>query len=64
MQTKKYLILPDLLKKTDYSANIFETESEIYSISGLATITALTSVKNKIPNVNNLVRKQIMTQNY
>ena len=48
MQRKKYLILPDLLKKkTDYGANIFKTESEIYSISGLATITALTSVKNK-----------------
>ena len=42
--------IPDttrLVKKTDYSANIFETESEIYSISGLATITPLTSVKNK-----------------
>ena len=30
------------------------------SINGLATTTALTAVKNKIPDVSNLVKKQIM----
>ena len=34
------------------------------SISGLATTAALTAVENKIPNVSNLVKKQIMTQKY
>ena len=60
MQTKKYLILVDLLKKTDYNAKISEIGNKISNNSGLATNSALTSVENKIPNVSNLVKKQIM----
>ena len=33
------------------------------SISGLATISALTAVENKIPDVSNLVKKQILIPN-
>ena len=35
-------------------------------LNGLATTAALTAVENKIPDVNNLVKKkkQIMTQKY
>ena len=36
-------------------------EGKIPDISNLATKTALTTVENKIPNVNNFVKK-IMTQ--
>ena len=44
MLTKKYVILVDLLKKTDYNIKITKIESRTPSISGLATITALTAV--------------------
>ena len=37
----------DLLKNTDYNANI----------SGLTTTAALTAVEKKIPDVSNLVKK-------
>ena len=45
-----------MLKK-DYNAKITETESNILSIIGLAIIASLTAVENKIPDVNNLVKK-------
>ena len=65
MQTKTFLILVDLLRKTDYNAKIIEIEGKIPSITGLATTAALTAVENKTPDVNNLVKeKQIMTQKY
>ena len=51
-----------IVKKTDYHAKITEIESKILRICGLATTSALTAVENKIPNVSNLVKKQIMTQ--
>ena len=51
MESKKFLILVDLLK-TDYNAKV----TEIISISGIATSATLTAVKNKIPNVVNLAR--------
>ena len=57
MQTKKFLMLVDLLK-TDYSAKITEIESKIPSTSGLATNSALTAVENKIPDISNLVKKK------
>ena len=57
MQTKIYLVLVDLLKKTDYNAKITETEGKIPSISGLANNAALTGVENTIPNVSNFVKK-------
>ena len=34
------------------------------SVTNLATTAALNSVKNKIPNVSNLVKKQVMMQKY
>ena len=54
---KKYLMLVGLLKKADYNAKIIETEGKIPKNSGLPTSTALTAVKNKIPDVSNLVKK-------
>ena len=47
--------IPDtsgLVKKTDYNAKIPEIEGRIPDVSNLATKTALTTVENKIPNVN------------
>ena len=64
MQTRKFLILVNLIKKTDYDAKISEIENKLSSISGLATNSALSAVENKIPNVSNLVKKQIMMQKY
>ena len=49
-----------IVKKTDYNAKITEIEVIIPSISRLATNAALTTVENKIPNINSLVKKQIM----
>ena len=46
-----------LLKKTDYNAKISEIESEITSISGLVTTSALTAVENKISDVSSFVKK-------
>ena len=50
--------IPDpssLVKKTDYNTKITNIDSKILDVSNLATKTALTTVKNKIPNVSNLV---------
>ena len=44
MQMKKYLIVEDLLKKTNYNAKITETEGKIPSITGLATTASLTAI--------------------
>ena len=64
MQTRKFLILVNLLKITDYNAKVTEIENKIPSISGLATTSALNAVENKKPDVSNIVKKQIMTQKY
>ena len=59
--------IPDtsgLVKKTDYNAKITEIEGKIPSITGLATTAALNAVESKIPNVSNLVKKQIVLQKY
>ena len=58
MQTKKNRDTRGLVKKTDYNAEISETESEIPSISGLATNSALNSVENKILHVESLAKKK------
>ena len=50
------------LKKNNYNAKTTEMEGNIPSISGLATSTTLIAVKNKIPNIRSLVKKQIITQ--
>ena len=46
-----------LLKKKDYNTKITGRKGKIQSISGLATNVALTAVENKIPYVNNLIKK-------
>ena len=61
---KKKPHISGLVKKTDCNAKITKIEDKIPSISGLATSAGLTVVKNNMPNVNNLVKKRIMTQNY
>ena len=48
---KKIPNISVLVKKT------LELEGRIPSITGLATISALTTVENKIPNVSNLAKK-------
>ena len=60
MQTKKFLMLLDLLKKTYYNPKTTEIESKIPSISDLATNSALTAAEDKIPD--NVKKKQIMMQ--
>ena len=50
-----------LLKKLDYNAKITEIEHKISSISGFATNAVLTTVENKVPNIQSLVKKQIIT---
>ena len=47
MQTKRFRILVELLKKLDYNSKISETESKIPSISGLATTSELTALEIK-----------------
>ena len=52
--------IPDtskLVKNVDYSANIIGIKSKISTISGFATNSALTAVKNKIPDVSRLDKK-------
>ena len=56
------LILVDLLK-TEFDFKINEIKGKIPSITGLATTAALHDVKNKIPNVSDPVKKQIMMEN-
>ena len=53
-QKGKYLILADLLKKTDYNANISEIENKIPSISGLATNSVLTVIAKHVLVENEL----------
>ena len=53
----KFLIPVELLKK-HYNAKITEIESKAPSITGLGTNAALTAVENKIPDLNNLVKKK------
>ena len=48
----------DLLKRTGYDSKINEIKGEMPSIIGLATIAYLNDVKNKIPNVSDLVKKK------
>ena len=61
---KKKFDTSGLVKKTNYDAKVTEIESKIPSISGLATTSTLTAVENKIRDVSNLIKKQIMTQRY
>ena len=56
-QIQKNSVVCNLVRKRDYNAKIVEIEGKMPSINGLATTTALTAVKNKIPDVSNLVKK-------
>ena len=47
MQTQKFLMLLDLLKKPYYNPKTTEIESKIPSISDLATNSALTADEDK-----------------
>ena len=55
--SKKYLILVNLSKETDYNNKIIEIEIRIPSITGLAITSALTSIENRTPDVSSLVKK-------
>ena len=58
MQARKFLILVDLLKKENHNTEIeIEIERKIFSIGGSATSPVLNAVKNKTPDVSNLVKK-------
>ena len=46
-----------LLKKKDYNTKITVRKGKIQSVSGLGTNVALTAVENKIPYVNNFIKK-------
>ena len=43
--------------KLDLQKKVSDAEGKIASISGLVTNSALTAVKNKIPDVSDLVKK-------
>ena len=45
------------VKKTDYNTKITEIEGKLPSISGLATVAALTAVEIKMLIISNLVKK-------
>ena len=52
--------IPDVsgrANKTNCNTKISEIAVKIPSITGLATVAALTAVENKIPNVTNLLKK-------
>ena len=51
------LVKNDVIKKTDYNTKITEIENNIPDIITLATKTALTTVKNKIPDTIDLLKK-------
>ena len=46
-----------MLKKKHYNAKITEIDGKIPGITGLVTTAAINIVENKIPDVNNLVKK-------
>ena len=46
--------------KKDFDIKFTEIEGKIPNISGLATNSELTAVKNKIPDVSSFVKKQIL----
>ena len=46
-----------MVNKTDFNAKVTELQRKIPSITGLATNSALTAVKNKIPDDSSLVKK-------
>ena len=51
--------ITNLATKTTLNAKIDEVKSEILNITNLATISSLTAVENEIPNISNLVKKNL-----
>ena len=51
----KYHILVDLLKKQTIA--IIQIEVKLLNTNGLATTAAVDTVKNKIPDLKNIVKK-------
>ena len=47
-------------KKADYNTRITDTEGKVPSIIGLATSATLNDVDNKIPDISNLVKKNMI----
>ena len=51
--------ITNLATTTDHNAKIIEFQNKIPNITKSATTTAITTVKNKTPNVGNLVKKKL-----
>ena len=49
--------MSNLVKKLYYNAKVNEIEGKMPNISGLVITSKLTVVKNKIPSVTNLLKK-------
>ena len=58
----KYLVLLTLLPMFLLMLKKNDVKGEIPSISNLTTTAGPTTVENKMPNVSDLVKKQIMMQ--
>ena len=56
----KILDTKRLVRRADYNAKIIKIDSKIPSATCLASTSALNTSKDEIPNVNDLVNKQIM----
>ena len=56
--------MTNLATNTNLNAKINEIRNKIPRITYLSTIAALTNVENKMPNVSDLFKKQIMMQKY
>ena len=54
---KMYMMLRYLATNTTLNAKINEIKNNIPSFTHLATITAITTAKNEIPNVSDLFKK-------
>ena len=52
--------ITNLATTTDHNAKIIEFQNKIPNITKSATTTAITTVKNKTPNVSNLVKKNLL----
>ena len=46
-----------LVKKTNYNVKIIQIEVKLLNTNGLATTAAVDTVKNKIPDLKNIVKK-------
>ena len=53
----KYLVLSTYLRKLLLMLKSNEVKDEIAGVTNLATTAAFTTVENKIPNFNDLVKK-------